>query len=222
MNFEQAREKMVNNQVRPCDVTDHELLQAMLSVPREEFFPSDIRDLAYLDRDVSVGVAVAGKDDRYMLNPAMLAKLIQLCDVGSDDVVLLIGAGTGYTASLFSMLASSVVAVEEDADIAACATENLQRLGYDNVAVLDGNHAEGFAREAPYNVVFVEGSVEKVPQAWLDQLAEDGRLIVPVGTGNSARVHEFLNRKGVVGEVVHFNCAAPVLPGFNIEPEFAL
>ena len=222
MNYLQAREKMVDNQVRPCDVTSHALIEAMLSVPREEFFPESDRALAYLDRDYPLSSLVEGRDDRFMLNPAMLAKMIQLCDVREDDVVLLIGAGSGYSAGLFSLLASSVVAVEEDGELAAYASSHLESLGYDNVAVLDGKFADGCKREAPYNVVFIEGSVDEVPQAWIDQLAEGGRLVVCKGTGNSALVHEYKKRGDVVGNVSHFNCSAPVLPGFNSEPEFAL
>lgn len=222
MNYELAREKMVDNQIRPCDVTDHALLKALLSVPREAFFADDLRDLAYLDRDISLGKIITGKDDRFMLNPAMLAKMIQLCQTQSDDVVLLIGAGSGYTAGIFSMLASSVVAVEEDLEVAAYASNRLEQLGYDNVAVLNGPLGAGWEREAPYNVVFVEGSVETVPQQWIDQLADGGRLIVCKGQGNAGQAHVWTKRRGVVGDVAYFNCAAPVLPGFNRQAEFVL
>lgn len=217
MNYEQARLKMVDNQIRPCDVTDHELLSAFLSIPREEFVAEDQRELAYLDRDHGLGVS-----GRFMLNPAMLAKLIQLTEVSSDDVVLLIGAGAGYTPALFSTLASSVVTVEENPELAKQADENLTRLGYANVAVLNSSFEEGFAREAPYDVIFMETSIEAVPEEWLEQLGEGGRLICVLGSGSAARAFVYTKQAGIIGAVSEFNCAAPTLPGFEKKAEFAL
>lgn len=222
MNFETARTKMVDNQIRPCDVTSHSVLNAFLSLPREEFLPEDERALAYLDRDHALSQASAGNPGRWMLNPAMLAKLVQLCAADDGDVVLVVGAGYGYTPALFSQLASSVVAIEEDAALEEIAGENLSRLGYDNVAVLHGSFAEGWEREAPYDVIFVEGSVEFVPRQWIEQLAEGGRLVVVEGLGKSAQAKVYFKSRGVVGVTPHFNCAAPVLPGFNTVKEFAL
>ena len=217
MNFEQARTKMVDNQIRPNDVTDHAILSAFLSVPREEFVDENKRDLAYLDRDHRIS-----SGQRYMLNPAMLAKLVQLAGVEQDDVILQIGAGTGYTPALLSVLASSVVAIEEEEELAGQANENLTRLGYANVAVLQGPFAEGCAREAPFDVIFVDAGLEIVPHAWFDQLAEGGRLIAVLGHGNAARAMIYTKRSGLVGAVSEFNCAAPVLPGFEKDVEFAL
>ncbi len=217
MNFEQARTKMVDNQIRPCDVTDLDLIGAFQSVPREEFVDEGQRELAYLDRDYQIA-----NSRRFMLKPAMLAKLAQLAKVGSDDVVLVIGAGAGYTSALFSVLASSVVSVEEDEGLVALADENLTRLDFSNVAVLQGSFAEGCVREAPFDVIFVDASVEQVSDEWLDQLAEGGRLVAVLGSGNAARAMVYTKRADQIGAIAEFNCAAPALPGFEKKVEFAL
>jgi len=221
MNFEQSRIKMVDNQVRPCDVTNHALLTAMLSVPREAFFSEDTQALAYLDRDSAIDGSQEN-NARYRMSPGNLAKLIQLCDTQSDDVVLLIGAGSGYTAGVFSHLASSVVAIEEETSLVQPAADVITELGYDNVVMLEGNHKDGWEREAPYDVIFVDGSVEIIPDAWQAQLAQGGRLVVVVGSGNSARAVIYTKREGHVGHVAEFNCSVPALPGFEKTTGFAL
>ena len=179
MNFEQARENMVDCQVRPCDVTDHDLITAMLTVPREEFVDEETRELAYLDRNIHIGET--NGSGRFMMPAAPLSKLLQISDPQPDNIVLVVGAGNGYTCALFSILASSIVGIEEDEKLAELASENLSRLGYDNAAVLSGNLTQGWEREAPYDVIFIEGSVEEVPEMLVDQLAEDGRLVTVVG-----------------------------------------
>lgn len=208
---------MVDCQVRPCDVTDHDLLSALLSVPREEFVSDTLAELAYLDRNVEISDEA---DGRYLLAAGPLAKLLQLSAPQKNDVVLVVGAGSGYSCAVFSLLASSVVGVEENADLASQADEILPRLGYDNVAVLNSNPAEGWARAAPFDVIFVEGAVDFVPEALLDQLADNGRLVAVVGEGNSANATLYTKQQGIVGHRQVFNCSLPALPKFQNSAEF--
>ena len=157
MDFEAARVKMVDNQIRTTDVTSHEILRAFLQVPREEFLPASRRPLAYLDDDIPLG------DGRFVMEPSPLAKLLQLAGVGKDDVVLDVGCNTGYSSAILSHLAGSVVALEEDPALAAAATDNLARLDYVTCAVVENPLVEGCRAEAPYDVIIFQGAVETLP-----------------------------------------------------------
>jgi protein-L-isoaspartate(D-aspartate) O-methyltransferase len=214
MDFEAARVKMVDNQIRTTDVTSHSVLNAFLSVPREEFVPAGARALAYVDTDVEVAPG------RFVMEPSPLAKLLQLAAITRNDVVLEIGCGSGYTAGLLSLLASSVVSLEVDETLAATATETLSRLGYDNVAVVTGPLEKGYAPEAPYDLIFVGGAVDHVPADILAQLREGGRLVAVIGHGNASRAKLFVKEGGAVAENSHFNTAVKPLPGFAKVAEF--
>ena len=134
MNFEAARIKMFDNQIRTTDVTSHAVLAAFLSVPREEFVTAAMKPLAYIDTDIELPASGSG-DRRYLMEPSPLAKLLQLAEISKTDKVLEVGSGTGYGAAVLSMLAASVVALESDAALASTASETLARLGYANVTV---------------------------------------------------------------------------------------
>ncbi|MDX0602054.1 methyltransferase domain-containing protein [Sinorhizobium medicae] len=217
MNFEAARIKMVDNQIRTTDVTSHSVLSAFLSVPREEFVPAKTRELAYIDTDVEL---VGGVQPRYLMEPSPLAKLLQLAEISKSDLVLEIGCGTGYASALLSLLAGSVVALESDEALAATATATLSRLGYDNVAVVSGDLTKGYAAEAPYDVIFVNGAVEIIPAELFEQLRDGGRLVTVEGFGNASRAKLYARESGMTSERADFNTAVKPLPGFLLERSF--
>ncbi len=219
MNFEAARTKMVDNQIRTTDVTSHAVLSAFLSVPREEFVPARMRELAYIDADIELD-GTKGAGPRYLMEPSPLAKLLQLAEISKSDVVLEIGCGAGYASALLSLIAGSVVALESDEALAATATETLARLGYDNVAVVTGDLGKGYAAEAPYDVIFVSGSVEVLPAALFEQLRDGGRLIAVEGFGNASRAKLYVHENGKTSERADFNTAVKPLPGFRREATF--
>lgn len=214
MDFEAARTKMVDNQIRTTDVTSHSLLRAFYTVPREEFVPAAAKPLAYIDTDIEIAPG------RYLMEASPLAKLLQLGAIGKEDVVLEIGAGTGYAAAVLSLIAGSVVSLEKDEALASQATETLARLGYDNVAVVTSDLDKGYAAEAPYDLIFINGAVEEIPASLMDQLRDGGRLVAVVGYGNAARAKLFVREQGVVSEGVHFNASVKPLPGFQKAKEF--
>jgi len=214
MDFEKARVKMVDCQVRTCDVTEHKILSAMMSVPREEFVPEDLRQLAYIDEDLSIG------GGRYVMEPAPFAQLLELADVDSNDVILVIGAASGYSSAVLSIMGSSVVALEEDKALGAECSERLSKLGYDNVAVVSGPLSHGYVKEAPFDVIFIDGAVEHVPDSLLAQLAEGGRLVTVIGTGNSGLARLYEKKNGIVSNRNVMNCAVKLLPGFQQEVSF--
>ncbi|WP_377296591.1 protein-L-isoaspartate O-methyltransferase [Rhizobium sp. SGZ-381] len=214
MDFEAARIKMVDNQVRTTDVTSHSVLRAFLTVPREAFVPEKMKPLAYIDNDIEVAPG------RYLMEASPLAKLLQLAAVTKDDVVLEIGCGTGYATALLSNIASAVVAVESDAGLATKATETLATLGCDNAVVVTGNMEAGYAAEAPYDLIFINGAVEQVSEPVFQQLRDGGRLVTVVGYGNASTARVFRKENGVVSESAFFNTSVKPLPGFRKAKEF--
>jgi protein-L-isoaspartate(D-aspartate) O-methyltransferase len=214
IDYTAARTKMVDNQIRTTDVTSHEVLSAFLTVAREAFVSAELKPLAYIDNDIQIAPG------RYLMEPSPLAKLVQLAAVEPDDVVLEVGCGTGYTSAILSLLGSSVVALESDAALAATATETLASLGYDNVAVVTGDLEQGFAAEAPYDVIFVNGAVEYVSEPLFAQLRDGGRLVVVEGYGNASQARLYIKEGGRTAERNVFNTSVKPLPGFRKAKQF--
>ncbi|MFU0507741.1 protein-L-isoaspartate O-methyltransferase family protein [Pseudaminobacter sp. NGMCC 1.201702] len=212
-DFTERRVKMVDGQIRTTDVTSAPLIEAFLAVPREIFVDPAVRDLAYIDEDIRISAGADGH--RYLMEPSPLARLLQLAEVDEDDSVLDVGCGTGYAAAILSRLARSVVALESDAALVERATSALAEAGRDNVIVAAGSLRDGYAANAPYNVIFVGGSVEEVPETLFKQLAEGGRLVAVEGRGNAGVARVFLKTSGIVTGRRAFNAAIKPLPGFE-------
>jgi protein-L-isoaspartate(D-aspartate) O-methyltransferase len=209
-----ARRLMVDGQVRTADVTDPDLLDAMLRIPRERFLPPSLAPLAYLDKDILLG------NGRALLKPMVLAKLIQAAGVSREDRVLDIGCGTGYAAALLAHLAGSVIALEEDAELARQATKALAAVDTTRVAVAVGPLTAGWPDAAPYDVILLDGAVEIVPDALGGQLTPEGRVVGIYGRPPASKAMIYRVVEGhLVGRPI-FDAAARVLPGFVAPPTF--
>ena len=215
-DFTALRNRMVDNQLRTTDVTNHAVLSAFLSVPREIFVPAAKQELSYLDTDVDLG------NGRYVMEPSPLAKLIQLAEIKTSDVVLVIGTGTGYGAAIVGQLAKSVIAIEEDAGLAAEAGRTLAAVGARNVEVMTGALIGGAKSKAPFDVIIIEGAVDTVPESLTAQLAEGGRLVAVEGVNLTgvARVH--VKSGNSVSARRGFNLAIKPLAAFRAVPAFSL
>ncbi|WP_455476649.1 protein-L-isoaspartate O-methyltransferase family protein [Bartonella sp. B41] len=219
-NFAELRRKMVDNQIRPVDVTDLAILEAFLMIPREDFVPESMKALSYLDTDVIVFPAHDGIPACYLMAPASLAKLLQLASIKSSDIVLDIGANSGYCAALLSKLAGSVIALESNKDLSEWAIKNLERNQCDNVVVIHETLERGYAVEGPYDVIFIEGSVDFIPKKIFDQMKESGRLVVVEGHGNAGVARIYIKEDGLISVRRAFNLAVKCLPSFLKTPDF--
>ena len=212
-DFSTARQKMVDGQVRPGDVTDIRIIEAMLSVPREAFVPEQRRALAYLDLDLDVSEAGAPK--RYLIKPAVIAKMLQAAQIGESDNVLVVGCASGYVAALAARLAGRVTATESDAKLAATAGDVLRRLGLGNVTVRTAPAADGDETHAPYDVIVLAGATEINPDHLYRQLKEGGRLVGVFASSRPPRAVLVTRSHADFGTRALFDAVAPVLPGLE-------
>jgi protein-L-isoaspartate(D-aspartate) O-methyltransferase len=152
---------------------------------------------------------------RYLLDPRTFAKLLQLASLKGTDSVLDVACGTGYSSVVIGRIARSVVALEQDADLVRIASEMVPASGATNVTVVQGGLTEGVKANAPYDVIFINGAVEAVPDSLLAQLAEGGRLVAVIQGGAQGHAQLFVKDKGRVGSRADFDATVPVLTGFR-------
>lgn len=217
-DFATARQKMVDGQVRPSDVTDIRIIEAMLEVPREAFVPENRRALAYLDLDLDVSEGGGAK--RCLIKPAVLAKMLQAAEIGETDNVLVVGCATGYAAAVAAKLAARVRATESEPALAAKAGEILARLGFANITVCASAAADGDQAGAPYDVIVLAGATETIPDRLYRQLKEGGRLVGIFAMGRPARAVLVTHSHADFGERALFDATSPVLPGLERAPAF--
>ena len=217
-DFSTARQRMVDCQVRPSDVTDLRIVDAMLAVPREVFIPEGQRALAYLDLDVQVSEGNSAR--RFLIKPAVTAKMLQAADIKDTDSVLVAGCATGYTAALAARLAGQVTATEVDPSLAAKARQVLVELGFERVTVRTADVAEGDPANAPYDVIVLDGATEKTPDGLYGQLKQGGRLVGVFAMTQPPRAMVVTRCRGDFGHRTVFDASVPVLPGLERRPAF--
>jgi len=216
--FATARQRMVDGQVRPNDVTDPRILDAMLAVPREAFIPENQRPLAYLDLDLDVGEGASAK--RFLIKPVVTARMLQAAEIKDTDKVLVAGSATGYMAAVVARLAGQVIATETDPAQAARAREVLARLGLANVTFQAAAPADGDPANAPYDAIVLDGATEVTPDRLYGQLRDGGRLVGVFAMTRPSRALIVTRSHGDFGHRVLFDASVPVLPGLERLPAF--
>lgn len=204
---------MVESQIRTNKVTDERLIAAFQEIPRELFAPAHLRDLAYHDDDLPLG------NGRYLTEPMILARLIQALQVTENDIVMILGGGTGYAAAILSRLAGTVIAADDAASLQS-SIPVWRQLGMDTIVPVEGSLAEGCPRYAPYDAILVDGASEIVLPVWRDQLNEAGRLALVHREDTVSRGALYTKHGNHWSHRALFDAWAPVLPGLCHEKGF--
>lgn len=216
-DFALARRNMVDSQLRPNRVNSAALLAVVGELPRERFLPVGLQAVAYADDDIPLG------NGRFMMEPMVLARLIQSLQPRPEDVAMVVGSSVGYGAAILSRLVQKVIAVESDTHLAAIAQRTLRELAVTDIDHVTADLEHGAPGSGPYNVILIEGAIEVIPPAIFDQLAEGGRLATAVVSSGGPRgvAHLSVKEGGVVSGRPLFDVGTQLLPGFVAAPRFA-
>ncbi|MEE9507651.1 MAG: protein-L-isoaspartate(D-aspartate) O-methyltransferase [Anaerolineales bacterium] len=184
-----ARERMVRDQIVPRRISDERVLSAMRTVPRHRFVPPDLRHLAYTDAPLPIG------HRQTISQPYIVALMTSLLELKEDDKVFEVGTGSGYQAAILAHIANQVFTIERIGEIADKTRELFQELGLKNIHVVEGDGSLGLEEEAPFDAIIVTAAAPKVPEPLKEQLADGGRMVLPVG-GRNGQILELWKRKG--------------------------
>ena len=178
MDFKIARKNMVENQIRANKVTSLNVINAFLDVPREKFVPDALQEISYVDEDIQLS------RNRFMMKPMILARLFQSLNLKGNENILHVGSNSGYGSAILSRMCSSVISLESDKKLFETSIHTFSNMGFDNVVPLHGSMENGVEKEAPFDIIFIEGSIETEPKSLFDQLNENGKLIAIIRPAN--------------------------------------
>jgi protein-L-isoaspartate(D-aspartate) O-methyltransferase len=206
---------MIQGQLRPNKVTDERLIDALRRIRRELFVPTPLHGLAYVDDDLPLG------GGRSLMKPLVAARLLQALMPQPKDIAMVVAAGVGYEAAVLSLMVRSVVAVEADPELARLGRAALVEHQIAGVSYVEAPVSAGHRQRAPYDVILIDGAIDAIPAEISGQLADGGRLAVVLrrhgGVGRAALV---TRTGGMLAQRFIFDAAAPVLPGFAVQPGF--
>jgi protein-L-isoaspartate(D-aspartate) O-methyltransferase len=215
IGYDTARANMVERQLRPNTITDDRLVGAFLSLHREQFVPERLRATAYADKDLPLG------GGRYLMAPMVAARLLQALEIAPTETALVVGAGVGYEAALIAQLARSVVAIEEDAELARLGRAALVEHRIAAVKFVEGSNTQGSRARPSYDVILFAGAIEEIPAEIAAQLTEGGRMAAVIrADAGPGRATLATRTGGILSHRVMFDAATPVIPGFSRKPAF--
>ncbi len=214
-DFQAAREAMVDCQVRPSDVTKYPIIDALLRTPREDYVPAEKQAVAY------VGEHIAVSNKRVILDPRTFAKMLDAVSISSNELVLDVACGTGYSTAIIAHLAEAVVALEDDATLANAASETLTNAGVDNAIVVNATLGAGAPKHGPYCVIVIEGAVEEFPETLAKQLKNGGRAVAIFADGAGGKCMIGTKSGEHINWRADFDASAPVLEDFTKPKTFS-
>ena len=213
-NCMDLNKKMVEGQIKPLGKISPVVLEAFLSTPRDQFVPSELKNLAYLEKNLELD------NDRFLLKPSLIAKIISIAEFELSDTVLIIGSSTGYSSAILSNIAETVISIEEDNALVSFSETAVLNKNIDNVVFLKKELNEGCSEHGPFNKILIEGAVEEIPKYLFDQLDENGKMIAIISNGDLSEVREYNKVEENIGSKFLFNCEAPKLKAFNKTDSF--
>ena len=207
---------MLESQIRPNKVIDELVLSAFLDIPREIFVQKSMRDIAYIDEDLPLS------NGRYLIEPMVLARMVQSLELKVSDNVMIIGVGTGYSTAIISKIVTSVIGVESRSPLIQKAENNLAQLEITNTVLFKERLQEGYSKEAPYNAILIDGGVSDVPSSILNQLADDGKLVSIYRSENTVvgEASIWMRSGKKFSRTCLFNAQVPTLEEFKEKQEF--
>ncbi|MDV7338748.1 protein-L-isoaspartate O-methyltransferase [Terasakiella sp. A23] len=216
MDYALSRFNMIEGQIKTNRVTDPYVLDAMTDIPREAFVPTAKKGIAYIDDAIEIA------NGRTLMEPMVLARMLEAAQLNEDDIVLDIACGSGYSTAVLAKIASTVVALESDEELANTATKTLEGLGIDNAVVVQGELKEGVVKQAPYNVITMNGAVNEVPDSIKNQLADGGRLVcITTGRSTMATVSVYTRNNETFSKIDILEAGVDLLPGFESNKGFS-
>lgn len=217
--YQKARENMVECQLKPDGVSNPEILEAYLTIPREIFVPAHRKDVAYIDEDIMFD------DGRFLLEPSTHGRMVQALNLGKDEAVLNVGCATGYSAAILSSLAKTVISTSNSSEAIEAAKKNCEALGLYNVVFFyEENIQNGCPEYAPFRAMIFNGAIPFLPENILNNLATDGRIVYIERPSGSPIGRAILLQKlesGAFSKIALFDAATPYLPGYRPEEEFS-
>ncbi len=218
LDYKAARKNMIDCQIRPAGIVSPEVLQAFGIIPREEFLPQALKNIAYL------GETLSTCEGRYLLEPALHARMVEALAPEINDVALDIGGSTGYSAAILSSMVSTVIAIEDSNHCIEEATKIWDELGVCNVAAFESSLMQGHPENSPFDLIFINGAVSKIPITLMEQLVEGGRLVCVLRESKrvpgQVMLVKSLGDKGFSSTIL-FEATCPYLPGFEPQLVFA-
>lgn len=214
MNMVEAREAMVDNQIRPADVIDYQILGAFLRTKREQFVPENAKTKAYGEYEIPLC------EGRAMMTPRSFAKLVQMANPRPHEEILVIGSGLGYEAAILAQLSATVIALESQSALLKESEKSLAKEGFDNAISIKGSLTKGEEKAAPFDIIFFNGAIGEFPQKLAAQLKDNGR-VAAIFEDQGVYTAKMLFKSGDdLIERSYFQAAAPILPGFAKKAEF--
>ena len=218
VSIEVMNKNMIDRQLKPIGVNNKLILDAFKSVPRELFLDKDKESIAYHEGNMEV------KEGRWLLSVGLIGRLINAVSISKEDVILEIGSCTGYTTAILEKLSSLVVGVEQDDELRNYANDLLTKIGADSSLIVEGNHTLGNIKSAPYDKIFIFGSVKSIPDELFNQLADHGKIVCGIKGQNNGKSYGkavvFKKNKGIVSSSTIFNVNIPAMLGFDHEDVF--
>ena len=213
-NCMDLNKNMVEGQIKPLGNISKQVMDAFLSIPRDQFVPLELKNFAYLEKNIELG------NDRFLLKLSLIAKIISLAGFNASDTVLIIGSSTGYSSAILSNIAETVISIEQDDQLVNFSETIVLDKKIDNVVFLKKDLNEGCPEHGPFNKILIEGAVEDIPSYLFDQLDENGKMIAIIANGDLSEVREYNKVGENIGSKFLFNCEAPKLKAFNKTDSF--
>tara|TARA_B100000686_G_scaffold195220_1_gene202115 strand:+ start:2815 stop:3456 length:642 start_codon:yes stop_codon:yes gene_type:complete len=210
------KKNMIDSQLKPIGINDDEILDVFRKVPRELFLSDEYKSIAYHDGNIEI------KDNRWLLSSSEIARFITCVEFSKNDVILEVGAGIGYGTAILESLASIVVGIEYDDELRNRANNIMSKIGLDRAIIIEGEHDKGHIKSAPYDKIFIFGSIPAVPEVLFEQLANNGKLICAIKDYNStnSKAIVYTKYKDIISSSIIFETCVPEILGFDKKIDF--